>query len=489
MDDDRDPPDEKESLRQAAKALRSSLNRSQEEVERELGMRRGRISEIETGGAATFELVRELAEGLRYRTVHVVRSIELFELLAEDRGRPFDPIGPTPEQEVSLHRAAKALGDELGAIFRERIRRENLKRALASAAGEWKRIARLAPSTRQAEVRRDAALHTWEFCLYLCGESVRQATDDPKEAIHVGRLVVVTARCCADLAWRDRLVAYALAHLANAWRVLGRHGEAEKLFAQANVLWNLPAAAKADPGVLDPGRIYDLEASLKKDQRKLAEALELLEQAFPLSRVPGRILVSRSIVLSLKGAYEEAITTLRRAATFLVDPEPRDRFVLSLNTGVNLCHLSKFDEASVFADVAFGIAVDSNRRVDILRCRWLRARVLAGHGNRPAALRMYQRLLSKFQKLEMHYDLALITLELAALLLSLGRARECRSLVVGLPAYFEAKGIHQEALAAIRVFCHSVNLETATEALARQVAAFLYLAQANFDLRFVPSSS
>lgn len=451
MDDDRDPPDEKESLRQAARALRSSLNRSQEEVERELGMRRGRISEIETGGAATFELVRELAEGLRYRTVHVVRSIELFELLAEDRGRPFDPIGPTPEQEVSLHRAAKALGDQLGAVYRERIRRENLKRALATAAGEWKRIARLAPSTWQAEVRRDAALHTWEFCLHLCEESVRQASDDPEEAIHVGRLAVVTARCCADLAWRDRLVAYALAHLANAWRVLGGHGEAEKLFAQANVLWNLPAAAKADPGVLDPGRIHDLEASFRKDQRKLAEALELLEEAFPKSKVSGRVLIKKALVLSLMGCHEEAIAALRRAAELSSDCDPDDLACIDFNLGVNLCHMQRFDEAASFAASALKMAEAAKQRMRILRCRWLQARVITGQGDHLVALSIYRNLSDEFAELGMTYDLALVTLELAGLLLLLGRTEECQSLTTGLPEYFEAQGIHQEAVAALKV--------------------------------------
>lgn len=489
MDDDRDPrDDEKETLGQTAAALRRSKKLSQKDVAKNLGVSSRRVSKIEAG-EATAELIQEIAGKLGYRTVHVLKTVDLFEFLRDEQRKPFDPLGPTPEQEIELHEICRMLGAQLEAVVLGRIRRERLNEILDAAAGQWEPLKALAPARREAEVRGNAALHSWGFCLYLCEESVRQATDDAKEAIYVARLAVVAARCCVDLPWMDRLIAYAIAHLANAWRVLGRHDVADRLFAQANRLWNSPAAAKADPGVLDPGRIHDLEASLRKDQRKFPEALALLERAFPISRVPGRILVSRAIVLSLKGFYEEAIATLRRAAKFFVDPEPRDEFILSLNTGVNLCHLSKFDEASAFADSAVKIAVTSRRRVDILRCRWLRARVVAGQGNRPAALRLYQKALFKFQKREMYYDLALITLELAALLLSLGQARECRSLVVGLPAYFKAKGLHQEALAALKVFCDSVHLETATEALARQVAAFLYLAQGNPDLRFVPTSS
>jgi tetratricopeptide (TPR) repeat protein len=488
MEDNRDPRDEKESLGLVAKALRDSLNLSQGAVEKKLRVRRGRVSEIETG-AATPELLQELAKGLDFRPIHVLKTMDLFDFLGEARRRPFDPIGPTPEQEVELYEACRALGAELEAMYRGRIRREKLACILEAAKGQWKQLQLLEPARREAEIRSNAALHTWGFCLYLCEESLRQATDKPKTAIHVGRLAVAAARCCTDLPWADRLVAYALAHLANAYRVLGWHHEADRLFAQANHLWNSPAAAKADPGVLDPGRIHHLEGAFRKDQRKLPQALALLDQAFELGRDRGRVLIHRALVLSLMGAYEEAMATLRRAAMLLVESNSRDKAVIDYNIGVNCCHLNRFDQAATLADSAFKLLKASKNQIDILRCRWLRARVLAGQGDRQAALDIYQKLLYKFQDREMFYDLALITLELAALLLSLGRTRECRSLVVGLPAYFEAKKIYPEALAALKVFSDSVHLETATEALARQVAAFLYLARGNPGLPFVPASS
>ncbi|MFL6199480.1 MAG: helix-turn-helix domain-containing protein [Thermoanaerobaculia bacterium] len=489
MDDARDPLDEKENLGDTAAALRRSKGLSQDEAAKELGVRRERISEIETGTAATAELIAELAQSLGFRMIHIVRSMDFFDYLKKEQRRPFDPIGPTPGQEVGIYEACTRLGAELEAIFRDSIRSENLRRALEAAAGQWQQLKRLSPPRREAEIRRDAAFHTWGFCLYLCVATVRQATDDPAKAIHVGRLAVVAARCCVDLPWADRLVAYSLAHLGNAFRVLGDHHESEKWFAEANPLWSSPGAAAADPGVLDPGRILDLEASLRKDQRQLPKALELLERALPISRVPGRILVSKSIVLSLMGFYEEAIATLRRAASLFGDRKPGDVASIDYNIGVNLCHLHRFEEAASLADSAFKIAVASKNRIRILRGSWLRARVLDGQGNREASVSIYWNLVYEFKKRGMTHDLALVTLELAALLLSLGQIRECRSLTIGLPSYFEAKKIYPEALAALKVFSDSVHLETATEALARQVAAFLYLAQGNPGLRFVPAQS
>lgn len=489
MNDDRDPPDEKVNLGQTARALRRAKRLSQNQVGKGLGVRRGRVSEIETGTAADAKLIEELAQSLGFRAIHIVKSMDLFEYLREEQRKPVDPIGPTPQQEVGIHEACSRLGTEMEAMFRDRIRSENLRRAIATAAGQWQQIELLPPPRIEAEIRGDTAFHTWGFCLFLCIASVRQATDDPGKAIEIGRFAVVAARCCGDLPWADRLVAYALAHLGNTFRVQGDHRESEKRFDEANPLWSSPAAAAADPGVLDPGRILDLEASLRKDQRQLPEALELLERALPISRVPGRILVSKSIVLTLMGYYEEAIETLRRAAEFLVDPEPGDVAAIDYNIGVNLCHLNRFDEAAALANSSFKIAVASKNRIRILRCRWLRARVFDGQGNCEAAVSIYRKLVYAFKKRGMTYDLALVALELAALLLALGQTRECRSLTNGLPEYFEAKRIYPEALAALKVFCDSIRQETATEALARQVAAFLYRARGNPGLRFVPAQS
>ena len=489
MDDHRDPrDDEKETLGQTAAALRRSKNLSQKEIAKALQVSHRRVSKIEAG-AATAELIQEIAGKLGYRTVHVLKTTELVELLRNEQRKPPDPLGPTPEQEIELHELCRMLGAQLEAVVLGRIRSERLKEILDAAAGQWEPLKDLAPARREEEVRGNAALHSWGFCLYLCEETVRQAADDPKEAIYVARLAVVAARCCVDLPWKDRLIAYALAHLANAWRVPGEHREAELLFDKAHRLWSSPGAAAADPGVLDPGRIFDLEASLRKDQRKLPEALGLLEQALPLSRVPGRILVNRSLVFSLMGSYEPAIATLHQAAKFFADGEQEDIASVYYNLGMNLCHLRRFDEAASFADSASKIADASENRIRVLRCRWLKARVLDGKGDRSTAVSFYRDLVQEFPQHNLKYDFALVTLELAAVLLALGQTRECQLLTADLPTYFEAKRIYPEALAAIKLFSDSVCLETATETLARQVAAFLYLVRGTPGLRFIPPNS
>ena len=415
MDDNDDRRDEQDRLGQTAAVLRRSKHLSQQDVAEKIEVCRTRVSDIETGKEATAERVEEIARRIGYHTLHVLKTRHLIEFLADEQRKPFDPLGPTPDQEVIVYEAGRELATRFETIVRDVIRRGKLKRARQTAAAQWKRVKRLAPSRMRAEIRSNAELHTWAFCDHLCSESVRQAVRDPRAAIAIGRLAVIAARRCADLLWVDRLVAYAFAHLANAFRVAGMHFKADRLFTRADRLWSSSAA---DPGVLDPGRIVDLKASLRKDQRRLPEALVLLERAFTVSRVPGRILVNRALTLSLMGSYEDAIATLRRADELLVEREPRDEFIINLNMGVSLCHLERFDEADVLAQAAYGIAEASGNRIDLLRSFWLRARVLAGRGDRKIALSIYEILRHDFEEFDMTYDLALVSLELAALLLS-----------------------------------------------------------------------
>lgn len=481
MDDDAASKDEKNRLGLTAMVLRSSMDLLQSQVAEQLRVSPKRVSEIESGEASP-ERLEDFAERIGFRRVHVLRTRHLLDCLGEAGRKPFDPLGPTPEQEVAIYEAGREAAARCETALREDCRRLNLKQARRTAAERWEQLQQIEPSRRQAEIRRNPDYRTWAFSELLCAESVRQAVRDPGTAIHVGRLAVAAARC--DLPWVGRLVAHALAHLANAYRVKGTHEKAERLFALAHWLW---ASSPADPGLFDPGRLHYMEAALRKDQRKLPDALVLLDHAYKVGRDRGHVLVQRALVLSLMGSYEEAIESLLRADELLVDREPRDEATIKYNLGVNLCHLNRFDEAAGLAEGAYAINESLGNRIDLLRSFWLQARVLAGRKDRQVALGIYCILRRDFAELGMTYDLALVSLEIAALLLALGRTRDCRSLVAGLPMYFEAKGIHKEALEAIRVFSESVRRETATQALAHQVISFLYLARGNQGLRFIPA--
>jgi hypothetical protein len=84
----------------------------------------------------------------------------------------------------------------------------------------------------------------------------------------------------------------------------------------------------------------------------------------------------------------------------------------------------------------------------------------------------------------MDYDAALALLEGAALLLDSGGAAEVKVLTRELAVVFESKGVHREALAALRLFQETVEREKATAELARRVLGYLFRARNDPGLQF-----
>ena len=68
-----------------------------------------------------------------------------------------------------------------------------------------------------------------------------------------------------------------------------------------------------------------------------------------------------------------------------------------------------------------------------------------------------------------------------------GRRAEVKSLARELAAVFEAKGVHREALAALRLFYEAAEHEEATADLARRVLRYLFRARYDQGLRFTES--
>ena len=84
--------------------------------------------------------------------------------------------------------------------------------------------------------------------------------------------------------------------------------------------------------------------------------------------------------------------------------------------------------------------------------------------------------------------MALADLEIAILWLAGNRTAEVQAMARELVAVFEAKGVHREALAALRLFQEAADCEEATAELARQVLRYLFRARYDEGLRFNGSS-
>ncbi|HTG32938.1 MAG TPA: hypothetical protein VLB76_08390 [Thermoanaerobaculia bacterium] len=82
----------------------------------------------------------------------------------------------------------------------------------------------------------------------------------------------------------------------------------------------------------------------------------------------------------------------------------------------------------------------------------MEGRIAAGLGDRSGARRSFGDARREFAGRGMAYDAALVSLELAVLLIEQGETAEVRELAEEIPEIFRARDVHRETLAALAVF-------------------------------------
>lgn len=336
-------------------------------------------------------------------------------------------------------------------------------------------------------VKEASEFQTWAFCERLAAESIAQASNHPRRALELAELArEVAERVPGSQSWRERLTGYAWAHIANARRVSSDLPAAERALGQAWKLWQQGAAG--DPGLLDPVWLPWIEAALRKDQRRFAAALEQIETSLGMVKdgsLRGKILLSKASILQVLGNPEASAEALREAAPWVdARAEPRLAFLLRFTLVANLCQAGRTREARELMPSVRTIAEGLGEPIDLTRVVWLDGKILAAENRTAEARTALEHVARDFTARELAYDAALVSLELAIILLSENHSAEVRSIAAGLIWVFRSQGIHREALAALRVFVEAAKKHTATSELARRILSFLNRAQADPDLEF-----
>jgi tetratricopeptide (TPR) repeat protein len=230
--------------------------------------------------------------------------------------------------------------------------------------------------------------------------------------------------------------------------------------------------------------LLDLEASLRRDQRRFDDALEALEEAISIGRSPARVLIKKGFTLEVIGDYGRAVETLLQAAP-LVERlgDPRLLYMLRFNLAVNFTHTGRYDEAAELLEQVRELAAGRGDENEMIRIGWLEGRIAAGLGRQEDALKLLQRARREFSYRNMVTDASLALLEEALLLLSDGKS--VGKLAKELAWLLDSKGVHREALAALKLFQEEAEQETATAEMTRRLLAFLHRARYDKGLRFI----
>jgi transcriptional regulator with XRE-family HTH domain len=409
--------------------------------------------------------------------------------LREVRAASAGPGSPSDEQRRRIEAVAVELGSGLENFARQTITRfvaaGRAEREREQAATLWESLRKRKPAERRRLVEEKPELRNWALCELICRASEEAARDSAARAVELAELALRIAELMPTAeAWRSRLQGYAWAFLGNARRVGSDLPGAEEAFRRAGKLWKV--GADVPSGLLDEVRLLDLQASLRRDQGRFAEALELLDRALVVDRGEStrRLLLKRSTVLLASGDFEKAVETLRRTAPLVnAVNEPQLLLVLQFNLAVTLWFLSRYGEVGWLLPELRKLAAEVGNELDLVRLRWLEGRIAAGFGRRDEALVALSRVREEFASRGIAYDVALVSLELARLHLEEGRTAEVRSLARQMMWIFSAQGVPEGVLAALKIFCEAAERDAVTLDLARRLAEYLFRAQNNPNLR------
>jgi tetratricopeptide (TPR) repeat protein/DNA-binding XRE family transcriptional regulator len=459
--------------------LRELRGLTQYVLGRRAGVKPDAVKEIETGSRRPRPATRaRLLFALRASPLALEVAGGLLRFLARGAAGAAD-------LRVARHRAARRWGESEGSVADLWSRAAHPRRsgpAPASAAVApagvraraevlLERLQRHPPEGRRALVQESREFRGWALSERLCAESAEASPRCGVEALEWAELALIAARRAPDApGWCPELEADAWAHVGNARRVCGDLLAADAAFREAKNL----RMQRCSPSPLDKARALDLEASLRRAQRHLREAHELLDRAEALARgdrARSRILILRGKTLEEERKYDEAVECLLGARALVeAAGDQRLRWVLLLNLSDYFTNLGQHAEAEALLPEVRGLTRALGNPLDQLRLLWVKGRIFAGTGRPDEAIEALRQVRREFLDRGIAYDAALVTLELAIVLLEQGRQNgEVLELADEVAGVCKAQGVARETLAAIEVFLEAAKREAVTLDLARQI--------------------
>ncbi|MGH7340635.1 MAG: tetratricopeptide repeat protein [Candidatus Rokuibacteriota bacterium] len=324
----------------------------------------------------------------------------------------------------------------------------------------------------------------------LLEEARMAAFEEPALGEHFARLAVLAAEGL-DISEHGRLTAaryrgLALASCGNARRLACDLEGAEDLLEEAVRL--LRDEARSD---LDSALAATLLASLRKDQRRFAEALDLLERAIEIYAGVGDDLHHARALCTLgslhldAGAPEQALSPLMEALALLDQAEdPRTALNIRHNLALTHAEVGRFPDARrVFESCRPLYALYRDRWTD-LRSRWLEGILASGEQSGARAEELLEAVCADYRRDGLDYDSALVGLDLAFLYARQGRYGDLRRLVQEMMPTFFSRHLHREAVTALAFLRRAVEAERVTAETVRTVATYLRRSRFHPGLRF-----
>jgi tetratricopeptide (TPR) repeat protein len=342
--------------------------------------------------------------------------------------------------------------------------------------------------------RQAQALHGWPLCEALLRKSQEARFIDLKRMLDLAESAAGVAEHIRPdkYPWPgflSDLRARAFADLGNAYRLNLRFPEAEASFERAQEY--------LEQGTGDPAlqaQVLDLEASLRTSQRRLDDAISLLDQVQSLYfevgdlHLAGRALISKGIYTRCHGNPREAVRLLEKGLE-LLDQE-RDTQLVNIGRHALVdawADSGEYREASRLLLRSGLREAYAAEPLLLLKVQWVEGKIHAGLGRLARAESAFSDARQEFLQRGQIYDAALVGVDLAAVWLRQGRAQQVRELAEEMHAIFEDLGVQVEAARALEFVREACRCKAVTVSMIERVRTFLEQLPWQPGLRFEPA--
>jgi tetratricopeptide (TPR) repeat protein len=357
-----------------------------------------------------------------------------------------------------------------------------------TAERELRTLLKLPHEERLARVRRSyTCFRSTALARLLLEEARRHVPADLQSACGLAETALAVVSHAPDGPGVPGLYAKAAAAMGSALRGLGDLPGAERRFVVARHILTYGGVTDS----LVYAEIDWQEGTLRKDQRRFAEAEELLGRSVAFYRLAGEEqaaiypLVALGLLFFDRQDYQEA-EEIFKVVLRTLDPtvEPRLYYYAYHNLALSLCEQGAYAEAAELVEAGRSLDQGFTDRYTQSRLAWLEGKIAAGLGHLEEAERAFLAIRTHFLAEGIGYDAAMASLDLALVYLRQGRTAELRQLAEEMQPIFAAEDLHREAGAALLLFQEAIREERVTVKLVEELSGFLKRARTNPDLRF-----
>jgi hypothetical protein len=305
------------------------------------------------------------------------------------------------------------------------------------------------------------SLRGWPLVEALLRRSFELRFSDPKKMRWLAQNALAAAQSLPaeeyGRAFVSDVQARAWAELGNAYRINEEYGAAESAFAKAAAM-----LLQGTGDLLLLASVAKHEANLWSDQRRLAEACELLDGVCQIylglgeRQLAGEALISKARNINLGDDPREALP-LHRQGLDLLDRESEPLIAAICDHGLLNTYVlgGEFNLAGrLLLKSGLRQAFAGQPRL-LLSLRWLEGRLLAGLGELRRAEHAFCEVRTDFLAWGLVYDASLVGLDLAPVWLRQGRIGQARKLSSDMLDTFRELGIQREAKRALSYLCRT----------------------------------